>query len=131
MNDTCPHCAELAERVAWLESELGIQRAETRVTKVATALRVNPQAARIILALYDAKGRVVTNMQLWDAIPQVRDPHFDDERAPKLLDVVIWKARQALPGCIRTIHARGRQLTPDGMARVAGVLDEQPQAIAA
>ena len=69
-------------------------------------------------------------MQLWDAIPQVRDPHFDDERAPKLLDVVIWKARQALPSGIKTIHARGRQITPYGAERVAAILGESQKAAA-
>lgn len=120
----CTRCEELEERVAWLESELGLQRNETRVAKVATALRVNPQAARLVLALYDAKGRVVTKHQLWEAIPQALDPTAEDTRDAKLLDVIVWRARQALPGGIKTIHARGRQITPHGAERVAAILGE-------
>lgn len=125
MKNLCSHCEELAERVAWLEGELGAQLSGGQVNDIRRALNIRPQTAQMILALYRAKGRMMSNLQLWETIPQVKNPHADDDRNFKAVDVQICNARRALgPGMIDTLWGRGRALTPAGMARVRSCLGE-------
>lgn len=122
---TCNRCEELKERVAWLESELGVQVNTSDAITICRELKIRPQAGQIVLALYRAKGRLVSNLQLWDAIPQVVSPKFDDDRSYKMLDVQVCNARKGLgDGMIETVWGKGKALSPAGMARVAAILGE-------
>lgn len=120
----CPHCEELRERVAWLESELGLQREADILVKIRAALPAGitskPQVAQTIAALYAAKGRPMTRFQLLEAVP----PKWDNEnRCENIVSVWVSHARKALEfESIGTVWGRGFYLTPIGMAKVAGII---------
>lgn len=120
---TCAHCEDMAERVAWLEGELSLQLSASDVHTLCRRFKMRPQAAQMVLAMYRAKGRVMSNLQLWETMPQVRDPRRDDDRDFKMLDVQICSARKALGAdAIETAWGKGRALSPVGMERVAAAL---------
>lgn len=125
----CPHCAAKDERIAWLESELGLQRDETARDKLRSALATATEnarhgmngTARFVLALYGARGRAMSSQQLLDAIP----PRWggDDERLPTIVRVWASSARKTLgKDAISTAWGSGYRLTPEGMARVGAIL---------
>jgi DNA-binding response OmpR family regulator len=132
----CDRCAELEERVAWLESELGLRReteAEDRLHRFMTseaAYTINrPGACRFTLALYRARGRAVSRPQVLEAVPPVAGG--EDERNWRIVDVWACHARRALGvDAIQTVRSRGYRLTEAGMARVAAILGDQPRAAA-
>jgi DNA-binding response OmpR family regulator len=73
--------------------------------------------------MYHAKGRLMSNMQLFEAMPQEQRPKVDDDRSTKLLDVQICNARKRLGADgILTTWGKGRALSAAGMARVAAIL---------
>lgn len=121
----CQRCEDKDERIAWLESELGLQKHGTEVNALRRHLNVRPQTAQLVLGMYRAKGRIMTNIQLWETIPQVRNPKADDDRDFKMLDVQVCNARKAIGAdAIQTVWGIGRALSPFGMERVASILGE-------
>lgn len=123
----CDRCAELEERVAWLESELGLREAADIAERLRRAfMRTDaPDAkargcARFIGVLYAAKGRVVTYEQILEAIP----PHDggSDERSSNLLPVLASRSRRLLGDGVRNVRSVGYRLTPDAMAQVDGII---------
>lgn len=130
----CPHCADLADRIAWLESELGIQDQADLERRVSALLGHcprfgRPQIAQVIVALYAAKGKVKSKWQLLEAIPS---PRGNEDRDPKLLDVLVCRARHSFGrDTIETVWGRGYRLTPVGLARIAALLGETPVEAAA
>lgn len=130
----CERCPELEERIAWLESELGVQKDAATCERIHRALCDStngvgkPQAAKIIRALYAAKGRPVSKFQLMEAVPP-RDFTAEDERDPKLVDVLVCYARKALGGdSIANVWGKGWYLTAAGMAKVGAILNPDPEA---
>lgn len=130
----CADRAELEERIAWLESELGLQQETSHIATLTHAIsssmegrRVTsgrPQAARFLLALYRAKGRVMSPLQIMEAVPP-RDLARDDERIPKVVTVWAYFARCAVgKDAIQNSVGRGYRLTEAGMAKVAAILGQ-------
>lgn len=70
MNDA-DRIAELEERVAYLESELGLAVAIEQAHQVQRALSVTPTHAHFLLALYHCRGRSLSYAQLDERIPAV------------------------------------------------------------
>ena len=120
MTHDCPHCDDLRERIAWLESELGLRVDPGKAETVRRALKVTPQAASILLALFQAGGQMVSRAMLDDAMPAVRrDPDF----STNVVDVMVCKARKRLGrDAIENVWGRGYRMTPDGLARVGAIL---------
>ena len=118
----CARCDELLERVAWLESELGIRnRAEEAVR---LGFKLSPSEARILLRLYHAGGRLVTLAQLDDAAPAF-DPSGDREYV--VGRVYAYRLRMRMGGdTIRGVRGQGYHLSPEGVAAVCAVI--QPMA---
>jgi len=122
----CPGCEELRERIAWLESELGLQSEldlESRLERVMDSIRAihvgRPQIARFMLALYAAKGRPVTHFQLLEAMPG------SEERQPHFTAVIACRARKVFGAdAIENIYGRGFRITQAGMARIAEILED-------
>lgn len=132
---SCPHCAEKDDRIAWLESELGGRLAADLVDRIRSALIAGGRqskragAAKLIAALYDARGRTMTRPQLSDALPSTLG---HTERSDKIIDVWVCHARKSLgKDAIENVWGRGYRLTPIGMARVAAILNPNPQQAAA
>jgi DNA-binding response OmpR family regulator len=128
---TCPRCAELEERIAYLESELGLQRDADQVGRIHDLMRRagmpgstggRAQAAEMVMALYRAGGRPVTTWQLLDAVPS---PSRAD-RGPNIVKVWVVVARKALGrDAIRTVWGKGYAITEAGIGRVKAILNPE------
>ncbi len=125
---TCLHCAALEERVAWLESELGLQvraeissRLRNAILGIASGNRGGrAQTADLVAALYAAKGRPMTIWQIMEAIPS---PSGNDDRDPRLAAVLVCIARKWLGhDGIRTVWGAGYALTEVGMEKVQSLI---------
>lgn len=125
---TCQHCAEKDERIAWLESELGTRTDFERIDAIRRALKRSGRnrggnTARLIEALYAAKGRMLTRWQLMVAMPP--EDHGEDERNPNMVSVYVAWARKGIGhDGIESVWGSGYRITEAGMARVAEILGE-------
>lgn len=126
---TCARCEDLEAEIAYLRSELGLSVDATRVARLTDHLRSFRYAhlrgrtgvARLLLALYDAHGRVLTRPQLLDAIPPASGD--EDTRSTQLIDALVWGARSALgKDAIVNLWGCGYALSPEGMAKVAEIV---------
>lgn len=127
----CQRCEELEERVAWLESELGLQRdADVEARMLAAfphqaGVPYHPSrrgALRALLALYQAKGRPVTHLQILEAVPPANGG--DDERTSNLVATWVCVARRIVGrDAIESVWGKGYRLTPTGLARVSAALE--------
>lgn len=126
----CERCPELEERVAYLESELGIQRETDGRQRLHAAMPATNGGVRgvdLVLALYAARGRTLSRWQLLDAIPS---PGGVEDREPKLIDVWVHGARFSLGrDVITTVWGRGYCLSAKGIALVAAII--APERVAA
>lgn len=101
---------------AYLKSELGLVIDESRVGRLAGDLHIPPQAARLLVSLIDAKGRLLSRDYLWQTLPH---PNGGEEY--KKLDVYISAIRRALGfNAIGTVHGMGYRLTAIGKNKLAG-----------
>lgn len=128
MND-CPHCDDMRERIAWLESELGLQRHAALLDKIRRALAPGSRnskargAAALIAALYAAQGRPMSIRQLMEALP-ARDSV--DERNSNVISVWVHAARRHLgKATIANVWGHGYRLSDEGMARVGALVDDK------
>lgn len=128
---TCQHCDEMAERIAWLESELGLQREadddnhlRRKLHEVIGPLRCGSGGAtRVMLALYAAKGRAVSRLALMEASPPLAGSREDD-RDSKIIDVWICHARKLLGrDGIENVRGFGFRLTDAGVLAVRAILE--------
>lgn len=114
--------AELEERVAYLESELGLSVRESEIAQLARCYDLRFTPAHVVLALYKAHGRILSRLQLQDAV--WRNPVDDPSR--NLFQAHICWARKALGyDAISTNWGRGYSLAPKGMALVAQALRQE------
>lgn len=138
---SCPHCAdllkaydrrcaELEEEVEFLRRELGLAADKLAVERISEAMRnragaSRPAAARTVAALYAAKGRPLSRFDILERVPPTKEPHADPlDRGANIASVWISCARKGLgPGVIATVHGSGYRLTPEGMARVAAIVE--------
>lgn len=128
---SCQRCADLeaklAERddeLAYLRSELALRVDADHIEAVRRRFVVYPCVARMLIALYQARGRTVTPGQLDQAIPE----KIVDERGPFFIRALVFKARQALgPDAVECVRGQGYRLTSSGMALVGAVVDAAPR----
>jgi hypothetical protein len=120
---TCPKCAQKDEQIAWLESELGIQRDEEIVRRLVEALPCGreygrPQVASYLACLYAARGRLLSRFQILERVPG-----RNEDRALDIVGVWTHRARLALGrDAITTVRGHGICLSPSGLEWVARVL---------
>jgi hypothetical protein len=125
----CQRCEELEEEVVYLRSEMGLQQNSADIAAIRMAFRVSPCSAKLLLALYRAKGRPVSPYQLLEAMP----PRYDrnDGRDPQMIAVLVSKIRKALGhDFIRTERTRGLHLPREAMNVLAVTLGEATPALA-
>lgn len=116
---------DLEEKLAFYKSELGIQIENTQIHKMCKSLDIRPGCAYFIMALYNARCRVMTWEQLIEIIPgQHRDKESEDERGPRLINVYATIARKVLgEKCIETAWGTGYCMTVAGKSRVLATLN--------
>lgn len=114
----CPHCAELRERIAYLESELNIQADDTEFARVKSAFRLEPMGTRIVLALWKARGDVVSRWRLEELI------RGDNDCSEGLLKVHVSRVRKRMGAeAVLTVWGRGYQLSDKAMGRVEAAVN--------
>lgn len=122
----CDRCDELEEEVAYLRSELGLVRDSDVIARLRDHMRGvedagghRPHGAQVVAALYAAKGRPLTRLQLLDACPSRTG---SDERGTRLIDVWVYHARRSLGrDAIANVWGSGYRLTEIGMAKVGEI----------
>lgn len=124
---TCD-CEALRDRVAELESELGLRRQAELMHALALVGRElsdrrAPSASRILAALYAAKGRPVSTDNLMRAAPN--KGYHEDERLRNIVSVYVYYLRKALgKDAIETVYGFGYRLSAKGMAQAAAMLGD-------
>jgi DNA-binding response OmpR family regulator len=120
---TCPACDELRERVRYLESELGLNSEQHDLDRVRRVLNLKPQAARLLLALYSAKGRPVSRDQLLDVLKQGGQRRDLD---PNTVNVQVFQIKRD-SGMRLTEPATGHgyRINLQGMEAVRAALSKQ------
>lgn len=109
--------AELEEEVAYLRSELGLTHSAGREANFRKSLGITAQESRFLMALYDARGRMLLKTQLEDAIKR----GFDG-KAQKVVDVYACRVRKRIGfDAIETVWGSGYRITPKGIAIVEAI----------
>lgn len=115
---TCETCAELRERIAYLESELRIQADDTEFARVKSAFRLEPMSTRIVLALWKARGDVVSRWRLEELI------RGDNDCSEGLLKVHVSRVRKRMGAdAVENVWGRGYRLSDEAIGRVAGAIN--------
>lgn len=118
---TCDTCAELRERIAYLESELRIQADDTEFARVKSAFGLQPMGVRILLALWKARGGVVS---VWRLEEMIRG--MDGDCSENLIRVHISRLRSGIGrDAVENVWGRGYRLTGEAINRVDAVLDKR------
>ena len=113
----CDRCAALEARIEDLEYELGFL-SEDHVTKIRLAFGITPSCAKVIGALYAAKGRVVDRWSL-----AARCGYEGDK--PKIVEVYISYANRKIgERMVNNVWGRGFKISERGAALVAAALGE-------
>lgn len=123
-HDDCPNCANLTERIVWLEDELGWRKDHGRLLALKQAFGLTPKESAILSILYSANGLPVPRHRLETA---TMAPDDEDDRiyVHRLVSVYIVRMRKKLGfEAIDTLRSRGYALSPEGLAKVNGVLGE-------
>lgn len=107
---------DLEEEIAYLRRELGFAIDTDKEARVRTKLKLQPQEARLILAL-NATGRVMSRAHLECSLNRA----WDSENI-KIVDVYVSRIRKKLPGSIETFRPYGYAITPQGKAALGEIL---------
>lgn len=125
---SCPDCAALRVQIRDLERQLDGQAAQHQIVTLATAFRLNPQAAKILACLYAANKRVLSRGQLDEALPPTMGR---DVRSWKHIDVLICRVRKSVGAdAVETIPGLGFRITSAGVAACRAVLNPSQQVAA-
>jgi DNA-binding response OmpR family regulator len=127
----CESCADKDERIAWLESELGLQRSDTSYDNLRAYLRGRargdrrgtPCVSRLILALYRSGGRVMSTEQIMEAVPPLAGTMLEDLRDAAIVKVWVCYARRCLGReAIENAWGRGYRMSAAGLQLVAEII---------
>ena len=122
---TCDRCARLEEENAELRRELGLVLDRTHVGLLVDRFNLPTQPSRLLLTLYNAKGRVLADYFLHDAISR-KDFRYRDS----LVKISVHRVRAVLgEQAIETVRGQGYRLSAVGRARVYQALN--PHGVAA
>jgi DNA-binding response OmpR family regulator len=114
----CQRCRDLADEVAYLKSELGLQYDEAELQRLQEAFALRRGPAQFLRVLRNAKGRVVPHLQVLEALPG------NEDRGLSLLAVYACNLRRALgEGALEAVRGVGYRLSRAGVARVAQTLE--------
>ena len=123
--------ADLEERIALLESELGLTKDATLLAEIKDRLGLKPAEAALLQVLYSAPiGRVTRN---WTLLEQLPSKGAGSDRDLKIIDVYICRIRKALRAAfdidgVETVHSLGYRLSSEARLRLSSLLEKpQPQ----
>ncbi|HWE98844.1 MAG TPA: winged helix-turn-helix domain-containing protein [Caulobacteraceae bacterium] len=114
---------DLIDRILWLESEVGFSLSSHERARIADKLRLTPKHTRLLLALYRARGRVLSVAQLIDTTDC-------ETESRKAIVIMVCHIRDAHgDDVIRTHPTLGYSITAKGIALVEHCL--KPELVAA
>lgn len=117
---TCAHCADLKERVAYLESELGLRVQGDKIRTLRTAFRLSDQEARALLIIRDRGQRYTSRPNLNDNLPS---PLGRDERVVNIASKVVGNVRKKIGrDHVEVRSGFGYRLTEAGRSAVDSAL---------
>lgn len=121
----CSECENLREKVAYLESELGLADEATLSADFHQMRGLTQIQVRILMALYRAHGRILSVSQLIDLTGL-------DTMRIELMRVHIFNLRRRVgKDVIANSWSLGYRITPQGMAVVESMRANQPLIMAA
>jgi len=107
----CVRCEDLEEEVAYLRRELAIANAQDVTDRLRRHFRLSGQQATVLAALYNARGRNLTQDFLEDIAP----PIHGHDRQPKHMQVQICNIRNKVGRqAIETSYGAGYRITDLG-----------------
>lgn len=107
---TCSNCTALRDRVRVLERELGLRIRDGEIGALMSRLDVTPIEARVLSALYGAKGRFLTKDRL------LEEAGIASESSLKTW--ICHLRKKVGENAITTAHGEGYALTVRGCAMV-------------
>jgi two-component system, OmpR family, response regulator len=112
---SCPHCERLREENRLMARELGLRRRDGEIGAVMHRLGLTATQAKLMVLMYEAKGRVISHGNLISELPMDGDH--------KSLKTTVCRMRRVLgEGLIDTRKGFGYALSPAGLSRVLGAL---------
>lgn len=121
----CEERDDLKERVRSLRADLGLSENIALETALRNTHRLTPAESKIVRALYQAKGRVLSVDGLLEAVP----PTWSNERDHSVLAAWVSKIRAKIGhGAILTAYAKGFMISPTGIALVEALLPHRAAA---
>lgn len=129
----CAECARLRATIREIREELAEYEKfddseDPLVLNLMNALRIRPQSAKVLAALLDRAGKVVSTELLIDAADYEGEAsNMNDRRFRALIGVNISRIRRGLEdakimGGIVTYYARGHMLTKDAAEKIRVLL---------
>ena len=113
VREPCPHCEDKDAEIAYLKSELGLTQTSARIANYRKAFGITIQTARVLIAMVDTHGRLLTNDQIETAMER------PNGGVDKIVDVNICRLRKALGfDAFETVWGLGYRITPHGLAKV-------------
>lgn len=120
----CAQCEQLKEEVAYLRSELGLQLDASRVAALQRAFGLSHHKARLVLVLFNAKGRVVSQAQLDDALPL----KYTGERSSNFINATVCQLRKQIgKAAVENVFGVGYRISDEMRARAATALAGMPE----
>lgn len=113
---------ELEEEVAYLRGELGMTRNAAVEGILRSAFKIAPSEVTLLLALYRARGKVLSREQLNEAVP----PKWSrvEDRASNLISVWVCRLRKKIGSDAIENQWDGKYaLTATGIAKVQAALE--------
>lgn len=121
---TCARCEAMQEEVAYLRSELGLQLDATRLAALRREFGLSEHKARMVLVLFNAKGRVVSNAQLEDALPC----KYREERSSNFINATLSQLRRQIgKESIENVFGSGYRISDAMAVKVAALLPPLPE----
>lgn len=118
----CPHCETLREEVAYLKGELALALSDDKLARLRRVTGVTPAEAKILLTLYQARGRFCAAYILDEAAPAVSAI----DRNLKHVDVRICRIRKKIgKAAIENSWGNGYRITDLGRLVVEEALESR------
>ena len=115
----CVECAALRHEVAELRKALGLAGRASDIQAIQRGYKLAPAEARLVMALYDAGGKVVPNYTLAQIV--VSDAALYEGSDALKAQVCNVRAKLGF-SAIETVRSDGYAMTHEGRALVCAVL---------
>jgi DNA-binding response OmpR family regulator len=122
---SCESCDALREEIAYLKGELALSLSEDKVARLRRSTGLTPSEVKILLTLYEARGRFCAVYMLDEAAPAT----ISNDRNLKHIDVRICRIRKKIgKACIENAWGLGYRISDVGRLVVEEALEARARA---